>query len=157
MASKGTFCRLLSLALLVGCSRIIRSGPIITAYKSAECIPAHINAEIGPPTPTWDYSLTTSAGQAVRVLGAQMPGGRIVVQYEPDGADIVAANAGDYIYPADVRIDRAREKLLVKASGIRAAFSQPQTWLFEFDLTRRAQIDRARVDPSVLPQECKIE
>jgi hypothetical protein len=71
--------------------------------------------------------------------------------------DVVAANAGDYIYPADVRIDQAREKLFIKASGITAAFSQPQTWLFEFDLTRHVQIDRARVDPAVLPQECKIE
>jgi hypothetical protein len=157
MANKGAFCGLLSLALLAGCSRVIRNGPIVTEYKSAECIPAHFGAGITPPTRTWGYSLTTSLGQSVRVLGAQMPGGRIDVRYESDRADVTAANAGDYIYPADVRVDKAREKLFVKASGITAAFSQPQTWLFEFDLIRRGQIDRARVDPTVLPHECKTE
>jgi hypothetical protein len=152
-ASYGLF----SLALLAGCSRVIQHGPIITEYESAECISPHLGPGITPPTHVWDRSVTDSLGQNVRILGAEMPGGRIDVRYESDGADIVAANAGDYIYPADVRIDKLRQRLLVKASGITAAFSLPQTWLFEFDLTQRRLVDRARVDPKVLPQECNID
>lgn len=86
-----------------------------------------------------------------------MPGGRIDVRYVSDGADIVAANAGDYIYPADVRLDGASDTLLMKASGVTAALDQPQTWLFEYDLNHRRQIARFQVDPSVLPPECQIK
>jgi hypothetical protein len=151
------FCWLLSFALLAGCNRVMRNGPIITKYESSKCIPSQIGPGTTPPTRTWDFSLTTSAGEAVRVLGAQTPGGQIVVRYVSDGADVVAANAGDYIYPADVRVDNARQKLYVKASGITAAFSQPQTWLFEYDLAQRRQIDHARVDSTVLRKECQAE
>ena len=62
-----------------------------------------------------------------------------------------------YIYPADVRFDRANERLYIKATGVPAAFGGPQTWLFEYDLKKRQQTGRARVDPSVLPQECPID
>jgi hypothetical protein len=34
-----------------------------------------------------------------------MPGGRIDVKYLSDGKESVAADTGDYIYPADVRFD----------------------------------------------------
>ncbi len=141
MRARIALCLLLSAVLPVGCTRPIRNGPIITEYKDAECIPPRLGQRFIPPTHTWDYALTTAPGQTVRVSGAQMPGGRIDVHYESDGADVIAANAGDYIYPADVRIDKAKQRLLVKASGITAAFSVPQTWLFEFDLTRRSEID----------------
>jgi hypothetical protein len=65
-----------------------------------------------------------------------------------------AANAGDYIYPADVRFDDTAGLLYVKAGGHRAAFGEAQTWLFEYDLRRRKQRDRTLVDPDVLPREC---
>jgi hypothetical protein len=88
------------------------------------------------------------------VAGAQLPGGRIDVKYTPDGQEQTAANAGDYIYPADVRFDQAAGLLYVKAKGAPAAFGGPQTWLFEYDLRQRRQTGRVMVDPSVLPQEC---
>ena len=68
----------------------------------------------------------------------------------------MAADAGDYIYPDDVRFDRISEHLYIKAAGIPAAFGGPQTWLFEYDLPRRRQTQRARVDPSVLPNDCPV-
>ena len=83
-----------------------------------------------------------------------MPGGQIDLKYIPDGQEIVAADPGDYIYPADVRVDHARERLFIKASGAPAALGGPQTWLFEYDVARRRQTARVRVDPTVLPQEC---
>jgi hypothetical protein len=148
---------LLILAMLSACTRTIRRGAIIDAYNAAECIPVQFGPGISPPTRAWDYSIATRQGITVRVSGAEMPGGRIDVRYLPDGTDIVAADAGDYIYPADVRLDRSRDKLYSKASGIPAAFGGPQTWLYEFDLNSRQQIGRARVDPTVLTKECQVK
>ena len=109
---------------------------------------------ISPPTRAWDYALKTRDGVAVHISGAQMPGGRINVRHTPDGKEAVAADAGDYIYPADVRFDRTSERLYIEASGVPAAFGGHQTWLFEYDLRQRHQTGHARVDPNVLPQEC---
>ena len=104
----------------------------------------------------WDYTLKTREGIAVHVSGAEMPGGRIEVRYLSDGKEAVAADAGDYIYPADVRFDPTSERLYIKASGMPAAFGGPQTRLFEYDLRQRHQTRHARVDPSVLPQGCPV-
>jgi hypothetical protein len=35
------------------------------------------------------------------VVGYQVPGGRITARYVTTGRELEAANAGDYIYPAD--------------------------------------------------------
>ena len=149
-------CVLVTVGVLIGCSRMVRSGPIISSYENAECIPVEFGPRITPPTRAWDYQLVTPSGMTVHITGAQMPGGRIDLTYQSDGTEVVAANAGDYIYPADVRLDRQNERLFVKASGVPAAFGGPQTWLFDFDLTHRQQMGRVRVDPTVLPGECKL-
>ena len=104
----------------------------------------------------WDYRLTTREGVVARISGAQMPGGRIVVTYMSDGKEKIAANAGDYVYPADVRLDPTSNRLYIKASGL-AVLGGQQTWLFEYDLNTRRQIERERVDPRGLPQECQIK
>ena len=156
-STKAACCALLILETLIGCGRMVRTGPIVTGYENAKCIPVQFGPGITPPTRTWDFTMTTSRGLTVRIFGASMPGGQIDVSYAPQGTEIVAANAGDYIYPADVRLDEKSGILFIKASGITAAFSQPQTWLFEYDLNNRRQIARTRVVPSVLPVECKIQ
>ena len=148
---------LLISGMLSACTRTIRSGAIIEGYNGARCIPVQFGPGITPPTRAWDYSAATSRGITVHISGAEMPGGRIDVRYLPDGTNIVAADAGDYIYPADVRLDQSHDKLFSKASGIPAAFGGPQTWLFEFDLNSRQQIGRARVDPTVLTKECQVK
>ena len=148
---------LFTVAVLVGCNRIVRSGPVVSGYEKAECVPVKFGAAIHPPTRAWDYQLVTPGGVTVHISGAQMPGGRIDLRYQSDGTEVVAANAGDYIYPADVRFDGSKDRLFVKASGEPAAFGGPQTWLFEFDLARRQQMDRVRVDPTVLPPECEVK
>lgn len=152
-----SLCLLFAMQVLIGCQRTIRNGPVVIGYKNAVCIPVHFGPGIKPPTRAWDFTMTTSKGSTVRIQGATMPGGQITVKYLPEGAEIVAANAGDYIYPADVRLNPGSDTLFIKASGITAAFSQPQTWLFEYDLNARRQIAHNRVDPSVLPAECRIE
>lgn len=145
---------ILGIVVVTGCTRKVRSGRLIDQYKLADCIPPNIGPGISPPTRSWNDVLRTADGNAIRVAGVQMPGGRIEVEYLSTGKEVVAANAGDYIYPADVRFDRSTSRLYVKASGSPAAFGGPQTWLFEYDLQKQHRSGRARVDPTVLPQEC---
>lgn len=134
---------------LVGCARPTRTGPLIDAYRQAECLPVKSDTT----TRTWDYPLNTREG-VVRVSGAELPGGRINLRYMVDSKEAVAANAGDYIYPTDIRFDRIGERLYIKATGVPACFGATQTWLFGYDLGLRREINRARVDPGALPQEC---
>ena len=141
-------------ALVPGCPRTIRTGALIDQYSRAECIPVRFAPGISR---AWDYTLKTREGIAVHVSGAEMPGGRIDVRYLSDGKEAVAADAGDYIYPADVRFDPTSERLYIKASGMPAVFGGPQTRLFEYDLRQRHQTRHARVDPSVLPQGCPVK
>src|SRR5579863_3715643 len=146
---------LLAVAASDGCTRTIRTGALIDKYSRAECLPVVPGRVAGPPTRTWEDVLRTD-GSSVQVSGAQIPGGRISLKYLAESKEVVAADAGDYIYPADVRFDPVTELLYVKASGIPAAFGGPQTWLFEYDLRQQQQTGRAKVDPSVLPQECAV-
>jgi hypothetical protein len=90
----------------------------------------------------------------VHVSGAAVPGGRISIRFQSDGTEQVAADAGDYIYPADVRVDSGGEVLYIKASGYTAIGGEAQTWLFEYDMRQRQQRRRTRVDPEVLGREC---
>jgi hypothetical protein len=146
---------ILVVAGLVGCSRPARSGSLINNYSQAGCIPVTLGTGNGSsPARTWDYTFEISGASTIRVYGRAVPDGRVDARYQSDGKDEIAADAGDYIYPADVRFDRTGEKLYIKASGIPAVFGGPQTWLFEYDLGQRRQTKRERVDPGVLPQEC---
>lgn len=113
---------LIVLIILVGCTRTIRTGALIDEYSKADCVPVRFGPGISPPTRAWDYTLKPREGMSVHVSGAEMPGGRIDVRYGPNGPEIIAADAGDYIYPADVRFGQADERLYIKASGISAAF-----------------------------------
>lgn len=106
-----------------------------------------------PRTRVWATSLTLTDGSKVTVSGSQMPGGRIDLHYSTSDQDSVAANAGDYVYPSDVRRDVQRDNLYVKASGLAGGLSH-ETWLFEYDLKGQRQIARQLVADDVLPAEC---
>jgi hypothetical protein len=141
------------LIALSGCARPIRTGPIIANYARAECIP--VTAIPGMPNfARWDYPLKLPDGGVVHVFGVQAPGGRIDIRFVADGATRVAADAGDYVYPEDVRVDAAHALLYVKANGVRAVGGKSEAWLFEYDLRQRRPRDRARVNPAVLPRTC---
>jgi hypothetical protein len=99
--------------------------------------------------------MTTAAGTAFNVRGAQMVGGRIVVRYQPSGPEVVAADAGDYVYPSDVRINEAKTILVVEASGLAAGIWH-ETWLYEYDLEAHRELSKTLVDPSVLPEACAM-
>ena len=132
------------------CAHAIRTGPLIDRYIQAECVP--LKAQ---PGRAWDHTLTLDDAMQVHIAGAQVPGGRIAVRFQPEGLETVAANAGDYIYPSDVRFESAANRLYVRADGRPAAFGGPQTWLFEYDLRRRQRTGRVRVALGTLPQVCE--
>ena len=97
--------------------------------------------------------LTLSDGSKVIVSGAQVPGGLIAVRYPTTGRVSVAASAGDYVYPSDVRMNAQGNLLYVKASGIAAGIWQ-ETWLFEYDLRTERLVTRQQVVDDALPAEC---
>lgn len=108
---------------ILGC-RPIAHGPIIEAYKAASCIPLWADRTVrGPHTREWETRVTLSNGSKVIIIGAQIPGGRITARY-PTGGEVEVANAGDYVYPSDVRFDARRDLLLVKASGLAGGMFQ---------------------------------
>jgi hypothetical protein len=83
--------------------------------------------QLGRPTRVWNYDVRAGDGNMVRVSGALMPGGRIDVRFSADGAQVVAADAGDYIYPSDVRLSAESDRLYVRAQGITAAFGHAES------------------------------
>jgi hypothetical protein len=82
-----------------------------------------------------------------------MPGGRINVRDPTSGRESVAADAGDYVYPSDVRLNAQKDRLYVKASGLAAGIWQ-ETWLFEYDLHSQRLVDCRKVANEDLPAEC---
>jgi len=108
---------------------------------------------MGPDTRQWDTTLTLRNGSTVVVSGMQMVGGRIEVQDVATGRRSIAADAGDYVYPSDVRVDHRSDHLYVKASGL-AGGIQHQTWLFDYDLRAPGAVARLQVLDGALPPEC---
>ena len=89
--------------------------------RERDRVPVRFGPGITPPTRAWDYTIKLRDGDAVHVSGAAVPGGRIDVKYTPDGTEQVAANAADYIYPADVRLDSGGELWFCSAPRRRSA------------------------------------
>ena len=94
-------------------------------------------------------------GRSVTISAFQAPSGSVRLRYQGEGPTVVAADAGDYVYPADIRWDPRRELLYVKAQGVRPVpWRTAETILFEFDLSAKAGRNHQQVDPGVLPPEC---
>jgi hypothetical protein len=139
---------------LLGCSSAVRSGDLIERYKNAECIaPVRKSAS----SRSWSYKARIQNGEEVLVDGIEAPGGVVAVTFGSTGQREIAVRPGDYIYPADVRIDAKRQLLYVKAHGRRAWTVRPvtETLLFEYSLPLRKQTNRQLVDPVALPPECQ--
>jgi hypothetical protein len=135
------------------CRGPVSHAPIIEHYRAAACIPFSVNPKATLHTREWDTDLALKDGSKVIVTGAQMPGGRINVRYPTSGRESVAADAGDYVYPSDVRLNAQKDRLYVKASGLAAGIWQ-ETWLFEYDLHSQKLVDRRKVANEALPAEC---
>jgi hypothetical protein len=136
------------------CRGPVSEAPIIDQYKAAACIPFSANPKVIPPhTREWETPLTLSDGLRVTVSGAQIPGGRIHVRYLTTGRESAAADAGDYVYPSDVRLNAQDDLLYVKASGLAGGIRQ-ETWLFKYDLRGQRLVERRQVVNDALPAEC---
>ena len=137
------------------CSHAVRTGRLIDRYRSADCIPL-VTSRGGQALSgrSWDHTIKIQDDLVVHISGAQVPGGQIDVRYPPSEEWRVAADAGDYIYPADVRFDGAGKRLYVKADGRPVAFGGRQVWLFEYDLQQKRRTGRMRIALDVLPPEC---
>jgi hypothetical protein len=139
---------------LHGCSLPRRQHAVIDAYKTAVCVPVLAQSEIRPPSVrAWDATVRTGSGTSVVLSGYQGPGAGIVAKEVRTGEIHVVADAGDYVYPADVRTTADFARVYVKADGLAGGISR-ETWLFEYDLTQFRELNRVRVEPSVLPPEC---
>jgi hypothetical protein len=145
------------LILLVGtavsCRRPLSSGAIIDGYKAATCVPVSNRKMQDPHTREWDTTIRLTNGSEVMIVGYQMPGGRIMLRYPSTGRELEAANAGDYVYPSDVRFNSQANVLFIKASGLAGGLSH-ETWLFEYDVPRQQLVERRLVADSSLPAEC---
>jgi hypothetical protein len=132
----------------------LSSGPILTKYGSAACIPfSAIQHSFPDHVREWDTPLTLRDGAQVTVKGIDSVSGNVTVFYPATGRVVVAADPNDYIYPSDVRLDAQNELLYVKAEGL-AVLDGDQTWLFEFDFRKQRIMQRTRVRNGILPMEC---
>ena len=84
----------------------------------------------------------------------QAPGGKVIVVYAPSLTQVVAADAGDYILPTDIRWDDSEGRLFIKLDGAPAVGGPRETWLFVYDVAERKERARVLVDPAVLPADC---
>ncbi len=141
------------LSWLVSCQSPISRDSVIDRYKAAVCLPPSKTLNIQPRAREWASALTLSNGNKVIVTGAQIPGGQVQVYFVSTGESFVAIDPGDYIYPAELRINAANNILYLKASGL-AGGIQEQTWMFEYDLCRQRLIARVKVSNGLLPTDC---
>jgi hypothetical protein len=138
----------------VGSQGSASEGRLVEQYRAATCIPFSAKPTVFPHTREWNTQLTLKDHSTVTVRGAQSPGGRIEVEYQSSGQRKVAADAGDYVYPSDVRLNDQNNVLYVKASGLAGGISH-ETWLFAYDLSGQQLITRKRVADNALPAECQ--
>ena len=136
------------------CSRPVRASRLIDVYSGAACIPPKLGTGAEPER-QWDSTLRLADGRSVVVSAFQAPSGAVRVHYTDSGSDIVAADAGEYVYPSDIRWDPAKGSLYVKAHGVPVPWDKGETDLFEFDLPSKRHGQHEVVDPTVLPAECE--
>jgi hypothetical protein len=136
------------------CRGPVSSAQIIEQYSAAECIAFSKKPTVSPHTREWNTPLTLSDGSKVVVSGTQSPGGRISVYYPNSHRKVVAADAGDYVYPSDVRLNTQNDLLYVKATGLAGGLRE-ETWLFAYDLLAQHLVARQEVTKYTLPPECK--
>jgi hypothetical protein len=135
--------------------RLARSSELIEAYRTAQCVTPTRAEGAAPPTRGWNARVRIAGDVEVTIKGADMVWGKITLRYEPGGESVTPVAAGDYIYPADVRLGASRDRLFVKARGL-AGGRHRETWLYEYDLRARKRLRRQNVDPAALPEECAM-
>ena len=80
--------------------------------------------------------------------------GGVAVEYPPDKTRHVVAAFGEKSNPIDVRVDLANCRLYVRSYGTPLFVKAVPTWLVEYDLQHREELQKSTVEPQVLPAEC---
>ena len=147
-------CVALTVASCPACFRAGGQGSIVRGYRAAACVVLSATPSVTPPTREWSSPQSLPGGVKVVIRGAAIPGGRVTLFYPQTGNTVIAADAGDYVYPTDIRLDAKNALLYVKARGLAGGLSL-QTWLFEYDIQQRRLLQRQMVHDADLPEECE--
>jgi hypothetical protein len=143
---------LAQLLLLVG--SLEASQSLIEKFKAATCLPLDTNSGILPrSTRAWNTTVTLRDSSKVTVRAAAIPGGSVGVTYLSSGKRFIAADAGDYVYPYDIRIDNQNDRLYIAARGLAGGLWW-RTVLFEYDLRAHLQTAHGGVKFKNLPNAC---
>ena len=134
------------LLLATGCRRPEpQSSPeLILKYSNAACVQSQGDQ--------WNNAIKLTDGSTATISGQRNRPSYIGVTFG-GGTKVIAANAGDYVYPSDVRVSPDATRLYVKARGL-AGGIWPATVLFEYDLMARRLLQRTDAAKSHLPTEC---
>ena len=135
------------------CQRQVSKAQLIERYRTATCVPFAAKPDVRPHTREWNTPLALRDGSRVIVSGAEMAGGRIVLKDENSNRVEIAADARDYVYPSDVRVDSENDLLYVKATGLAGGIFH-ETVLFEYDLRAQHLVREQNVADHDLPAEC---
>ena len=127
----------------------MRSGALIDQYARAACVPARRAGPDAPPE--WDQVVQGHRCQA-RIVGRVASTGFVGV--EPDKAPGWSASYGEKSNPQDVRFDPGSCRLYVRSYGTPLFVERVHTWLVEYDLEKRQEVQRAVVEQQVLPALC---
>jgi hypothetical protein len=131
----------------------MRSGPLIDRFSRASCVPAGRVKNVYPPTfLAWDYAVQTRC--RARIVGEQASTGAIAVEFPSDPARHVVGDFGEKSNPLEVRLDPSACRLYVKAAGSPLFTDRAPTWLVEYDLLRREEVQSAKVEPEAVSAAC---
>jgi hypothetical protein len=143
----------LSATVASGCAIPRKQHVLIDRYAAAPCLRLSSQSTTQPPVREWNATVRTERQREFRILGRQSVGGSVTARDQRTGEEHIVARAGDYVYPADVRVSSDFSRIFVKADGLAGGMWR-ETWLYEYDLVQLRQVSKVRVDPAVLPPEC---
>jgi hypothetical protein len=141
---------------IMGCASVapMRSGPLIDHYARAACVPSRLSERRYPPNGEWDQVVQGDAGCMARVVGEVASTGVVAVEFPPNRHRHVVASFGEKSNPIDVRVDVRTCRLYVRSYGSPLFVKEVPTWLVEYDLRYRRELQAAQVEPQVLPPRC---
>ena len=142
-------------AVAMGCASVppMRSGPLLDQYARATCVPAR-RVSPGYIGLEWAQVIQGPSGCTARVVGARSSTGGVSVEYPPDTTRYEVAAFGEKSNPLDVRVDLGSCRLYVSSYGSPLFVKETPTWLVEYDLRQRRELQAVKVEPEVLPSEC---
>lgn len=146
---------LVGMLVVTGCAAApMERGPLIDQYARAACVPARLGERRHPPAPEWDQVIQGPGGCMARVVGEVASTGFVAVEFPPDPSRHEVAAFGEKSNPIDVRVDLGSCRLYVRSHGSPLFVKEVATWLVEYDLRHRRELQSARVAPRALPPPC---